>query len=279
MRVSYRLGLTPEEVEESVNKVKQLANQLFQFQTQNSLKNKEENSTISPNFPGKFAYLFLLENNKNGGKLSMGLDELLDSLLCHQLIIQISTELILFENNNELLKTLILSCLNVTVEICEQFEERKGLGNLLQKLTDLPSPANLWNIYLSTLDSLIKIEINQALNELMKDQKEENLNKFHIKQIINLVKRLAGDNEEKRENKIKEENILSLALTKLLNLLEGNGYSTFEGMDLERKTKMLKNIKLMLAEEIEHLLLSEQSKLFSVSTKESFELFKKKLII
>ena len=109
--------------------------QLFQFQNQNSLKNEEENSPISPNFPGKFAYLFLLENNKNGGKLSMGLDELLDSLLCHQLIIQISTELILFENNNELLKTLILSCLNVTVEICEQFEERKGLGNLLQKLT------------------------------------------------------------------------------------------------------------------------------------------------
>uniref|UniRef100_A0A915MH11 Uncharacterized protein n=1 Tax=Meloidogyne javanica TaxID=6303 RepID=A0A915MH11_MELJA len=135
MRVSYRLGLTPEEVEESVNKVRQLANQLFQFQTQISLKNEEENSPISPNFPGKFAYLFLLENNKNGGKLSMGLDELLDSLLCHQLIIQISTELILFENNNELLKTLILSCLNVTVEICEQFEEHKGLGNLLQKLT------------------------------------------------------------------------------------------------------------------------------------------------
>ncbi|CAK5109599.1 unnamed protein product [Meloidogyne enterolobii] len=135
MRVSYRLGLTPEEVEESVNKVRQLANQLFQFQNQISSKNEEENSPISPNFPGKFAYLFLLENNKNGGKLSMGLDELLDSLLCHQLIIQISTELILFENNNELLKTLILSCLNVTVEICEQFEERKGLGNLLQKLT------------------------------------------------------------------------------------------------------------------------------------------------
>ncbi|CAK5115663.1 unnamed protein product [Meloidogyne enterolobii] len=135
MRVSYRLGLTPEEVEESVNKVRQLANQLFQFQNQISSKNQEENSSISPNFPGKFAYLFLLENNKNGGKLSMGLDELLDSLLCQQLIIQISTELILFENNNELLKTLILSYLNVTVEICEQFEERKGLGNLLQKLT------------------------------------------------------------------------------------------------------------------------------------------------
>ena len=29
MRVSYRLGLNPEEVEESVNKVRQLANQVI----------------------------------------------------------------------------------------------------------------------------------------------------------------------------------------------------------------------------------------------------------
>jgi hypothetical protein len=49
-------------------------------------------------FPAKFAYLFLFEGNGgsasgNGAKkLSMGLDELMDSLLCQQLLVQLAAE-------------------------------------------------------------------------------------------------------------------------------------------------------------------------------------------
>uniref|UniRef100_A0A1I8C1H8 Uncharacterized protein n=1 Tax=Meloidogyne hapla TaxID=6305 RepID=A0A1I8C1H8_MELHA len=285
LRVSYRLGLTPEEVEESVNNVRQLANQLFQLNVSNektiksheSSKIEEENTAnICPNFPGKFAYLFLFENKNEGKRLSMGLDELLDSLLCHQLIIQISTELILFnENNNEL----ILGLFYVTLEICEQFEKRQGLKNILQKLTDLPSSANLWNIYLSTINSLIKTEINQTINTQTVDQKEDNLNeKSHIKQIIYFLK-IFLKNDEKQENTI--NNTRNLAFTKLLILLEENIYnnSIFENVDLEKKTEMIKFIKLTISEEIEHLLLSEkQSKEFSISINEALELFNKKLL-
>ncbi|KAL7070943.1 hypothetical protein ACQ4LE_009824, partial [Meloidogyne hapla] len=45
LRVSYRLGLTPEEVEESVNNVRQLANQLFQLNVSNEKTIKSHESS------------------------------------------------------------------------------------------------------------------------------------------------------------------------------------------------------------------------------------------
>ena len=53
-----------------------------------------EKDTSNAHFPAKFAYLFLFESNNGDGvkKLSMGLDELVDSLLCQQLLVQLAAE-------------------------------------------------------------------------------------------------------------------------------------------------------------------------------------------
>ncbi|KAF7637111.1 hypothetical protein Mgra_00003499 [Meloidogyne graminicola] len=268
MRISYRLGLTPEEVEERVFNVRQLAGQAFQFEGETekteihevSTENEESNTlNIGANFPGKFAYLFLFENNNEGTtRLSMGLDELLDSLICHQLNIQIITEqLLLFNNNSELQKCLLIGCLYATIKTCENFEIRPGLKNLLQKLTDLQSPANLWNIYLTSINSLIKIEINQALNEQLEnfDQKDKNLNKkssSHIKQLVKFLRKIRSSN----------------VLTKLLNLIEDNLNKNINNENIEKETEIINNIRKNLAEEI----------IFSDSFKNMLEEFKKKML-
>ena len=148
----------------------------------------------------------------------------------------------------------------------------------------MPSAANLWTIYLSTINSLIKIEINQALNEQIKyfDKTEENLKetKFlaHIKQILYFIKKLGGiqNKNTKILNNTKEANVRNLAFTKLLTQLEDNLYNN-SIINNEKKPEILKIIRLALAEEIGNLLSNNSFKILSVSIKDALEAFHKKL--
>lgn len=60
-------------------------------------KDGAEKDNSNAHFPAKFAYLFLFESSNGDGvkKLSMGLDELVDSLLCQQLLVQLAAEQLL----------------------------------------------------------------------------------------------------------------------------------------------------------------------------------------
>jgi hypothetical protein len=63
---------------------------------QNGTNEEEEdeenaNSNGGAHFPAKFAYLFLFDS-ADTKKLSMGLDELMDSLVCQQLLVQLTEQ-------------------------------------------------------------------------------------------------------------------------------------------------------------------------------------------
>uniref|UniRef100_A0A183C6F3 TPR_REGION domain-containing protein n=1 Tax=Globodera pallida TaxID=36090 RepID=A0A183C6F3_GLOPA len=188
MRVSYRLGLNPSEVEERVDNVHQLANQLFQLEEPRQPKHlqgagegrREENESGATvggaHLPSKFAYLFIFENGANESgesgesqKLSMGVEELVDSLLCQQLLVQlVSEQLDSMDASFPSVPSVhgpLLASLSATLAICEQFELRPGLKSLIQKLTGLSRSANLWQLSLATMQTLLRWHFRQAFSK------------------------------------------------------------------------------------------------------------------
>ncbi|KAL3122731.1 hypothetical protein niasHT_005448 [Heterodera trifolii] len=203
MRVSYRLGLKPAEVEECVDKVNKLANQAFQTEEQREGKLLGESGERGEggggaHFPSKFAYLFIFESGaiekaENGmsQKLSLGVEQLVDSVLCQQLLVQLISEQL--NSNDSLTIGPLLASLNATLTICEQFELRPGLKSLIQKLTGLRWPANLWHLFVFAMHSLLRWHLRQMLSE-------ENEQKMaYIKRVELLLRRAICGGEGKSE--------------------------------------------------------------------------------
>jgi hypothetical protein len=70
-----------------------MANGKCQNGTNEEEEEDEENASSNggAHFPAKFAYLFLFDS-ADTKKLSMGLDELMDSLVCQQLLVQLTEQ-------------------------------------------------------------------------------------------------------------------------------------------------------------------------------------------
>lgn len=68
----------------------------------------------------------------------MGMDELVDSLHCQQLLISLASEELCRQSPwANSIDGPLLASLNGTLVVCEQFELRPGLKSLLQKLAGI----------------------------------------------------------------------------------------------------------------------------------------------